>query len=538
MSVASSNWSKRRILASLLVLIACLIGAVVLWRRHTPDVPALEPQPLALGQHIYILGDLAPSAAYAIDTSSGLVLVDAGLKPDAARLKSQFRRLGLDVNKLRAILLTHVHGDHTGGAESLRRMTGAKIYIGSGDAAVLRSGGPREAFFSIFSMPDDEPQPTTVNVELKGDEVLDFGDVRIRAIATPGHTPGSTCYLMERGGFTALFAGDVISELVGTADVHMPGRNPLGTYSAYLPPRYRGDAREYLESLRKLRSMPAPDILLPGHPRSDPSPQSPQLTKERWAAILDRGIAELETLVSFYKSDGARFLDDTPEKLLPDLYYFGKFQGVAVYGFLAGSRFFLVNAPGGSGLGSFVKSGLIRLGLGAVRPFGVLLTSSDQEVTAGLRDLVSMFQTRGRRAIGGTTGCARGMPFRDRGARLGGVAGQELVRRDTAAPGRVGKLALPPIPCPGTERPFSSPGGFPRSWIPSPRGPCSCNLTRSRARTMEYLISIRRVAAAKPSLWLPAVPKDIQNAKIYASEWDDLIDKNYQAAAMILRGFP
>lgn len=537
MSVAGSIWSKRRILGSLLVLIACLIGAVVFWRHQTPDVPVLEPQPLALGQHIYILGELAPSAAYAIDTSSGLVLVDAGLKPDAARLKSQLQRLGLDVNKIRAILLTHVHGDHTGGAESLRRMTGAKIYIGSGDAAVLRSGGPREAFFSVFSMPDDEPQSATVDVELKGDEVLDFGDVRIRAIATPGHTPGSICYLMERGGFTAFFAGDVISELVGTADVHMPGRNPLGTYSAYLPPRYRGDARDYLESLRKLRSMPAPDILLPGHPRSDPSPQSPQLTKERWAAILDRGIAELETLVSFYESDGARFLEDAPERLLPDLYYFGKFQGVAVYGFLAGSRFFLVNAPGGSGLGSFVKSGLIRLGLGAVRPFAVLLTSSDQEVTAGLRDLISMFQTR---VVAPSEGLPRVREECPSGTEV--LASEELPGKNWFAvtplllEGWESSSAAYSMPWHGKTVLFS--GRIPAILDSSTSGSLFLNLSRSRARTMEYLISIRRVAAAKPSLWLPAVPKDTQNAKIYASEWDDLIAKNYQAAAMILRGFP
>ena len=89
----------------------------------------------------------------------------------------------------------------------MRAQTGAKIYAGRGDAAVLGEGTPREAFFSTFVMPADTAQPTPVDVELEGDEVLSFGDVKIQALATPGHTPGSTCYLMERGGFRGALLG-------------------------------------------------------------------------------------------------------------------------------------------------------------------------------------------------------------------------------------------------------------------------------------------------------------------------------------------
>src|SRR5581483_1043301 len=163
------------------------------WPRLGP-VPPLRPTALTVAPGVHLLGDLAPSAAYAIETAQGLVLVDSGLEPDAGPVKAELAKLGLDWRTIRAVLLTHAHGDHTGGAAALRAETGAKVYAGEGDAGVLRDGSSREAFFSTFSMPDHAPRPTPVDVELGGDEVLDFGDVRIRALATPGHTPGSICY--------------------------------------------------------------------------------------------------------------------------------------------------------------------------------------------------------------------------------------------------------------------------------------------------------------------------------------------------------
>src|SRR5262249_45058062 len=157
-------------------------------------------------------------------------------------------------------LLTHAHGDHCGGAEELRKRTGARVYAGSGDAAVLRAGEPREAFFSAFYMPYHVPHPTAIDVELVGGETLDFGDVRFQVLATPGHTPGSTCYLLEKGKLRALFAGDVITMLLGEDQPRLHVRKALGIYSAYLAPRYRGDARSYLASLHMLRSLPVPDL--------------------------------------------------------------------------------------------------------------------------------------------------------------------------------------------------------------------------------------------------------------------------------------
>jgi glyoxylase-like metal-dependent hydrolase (beta-lactamase superfamily II) len=160
-------------------------------------------------------------------------------------------------------------------------------------------------------MPHASTHPTTVDVELVRGETIELADARFTAIAAPGHTPGSICYLLERRGLRALFTGDVIQCLKPAK------QGNLGTYAAYLPPLYRGNASDYLASLRRLRELPPPHLVLPGHPQMDAAPQDPRLTPERWHALLDQGIAEMEKLQAHFEADGADFLDGTPRELLP-----------------------------------------------------------------------------------------------------------------------------------------------------------------------------------------------------------------------------
>src|SRR5262249_40008264 len=157
------------------------------------------------------------------------------------------------------------------------------------------------------------------------------------------------CYLMERGDQRVLFAGDVILSLSGEEGNPASERWPLGTYTAYLAPRYRGNATAFLSTFRRLRELPVPDLVLPGHPRNDLPPRSPVLSQQRWGELLDTGIRQMERLQARIARDGANFLDDVPKKLLPDLYYLGDLKGVALYGFFSSSKLFIVNAPGGTG---------------------------------------------------------------------------------------------------------------------------------------------------------------------------------------------
>jgi len=526
---------------SLIVLIVVTVPAVVYLRHLTGRgtrlaagrAPLLGPSAITIAPGLHLLGRLEPAAAYVVETSEGLVLVDSGLQGDASLLKSQLATLGLDWRRVRAVLLTHAHGDHCGGAEHLHAVLGAKVYAGQGDAAVLRAGEPREAFFSNFSMPNNNPHPTAVDVELKGGESIVFGDVRFLALATPGHTPGSICYMMEQAGLRALFAGDVISMLHGDKESRSPLGRPLGTYSAYLPPRYRGDARMYLSSLRELRLLPVTDLVLPGHPRSEIEPQSPCLSQQRWGELLDQGIRDMETLLARFEADGANFLDGNSKRLLPDLYYLGDFKSAAVYGFFASSKFFLVDAPGGPGLKKFVKARLDQLGLKPAEPTAILLTSCGAEATAGLKELVEKGPAQVVASSSGLQSIRESCPD---GTVI--LPTEELPNR--------GWFQVTPVPLRGRGL---GPTAYLLSWagktvLFSGRIPIRVkaetwaelfsDISKSKEATADFLISVNRLGELKPDLWLPAVATDSRNANLYDREWEDIIADNYRAGHSIM----
>lgn len=489
------------------------------------EVPRLVRSATKVVPGLYLLGGLSPSAAYVIETSQGLVLVDSGLDSEAKLLRSQMAELGLDWRRVRAVLLTHVHGDHSGGAEWLRVATGAKTYAGEGDVPPLRDGKQREAFFSTFDMPDNTPHPTTIDVSLKGREELDFGDVRIRCLATPGHTPGSICYLLERKNLRALFAGDVIMMLRGDDVPRSELGKPLGTYSAYLAPRYRGNAKDSLVSLRQLRSMPVPDLVLPGHPGADPMPQSPCLSQAKWESLLDRGIRDMETLLSRYETDGADFLDGTPKQLLPELYYLGDFHGAAVYGFFASSKFFLIDAPGGPGLVEFVSKQLRQLGREPVTPTAVLLTSCGPAETAGLKELLGSWHCQ----VVAPSGISKRLTELCPAGTVILSAWDLSDRRwfpvsPIALQGRGAEAIAFQLSWHGKTVLFS--GRIPIKINQDALDRLAADLTSPQGDLRGYFVSITRLQNVHPDLWLPANPVNGQNANLYDEDWDRTIEDN------------
>jgi glyoxylase-like metal-dependent hydrolase (beta-lactamase superfamily II) len=125
---------------------------------------------------------------------------------------------------VRRVLTTHGHFDHIQ-AVSAMRDAGIDVGIGTADASMLPAYD--------FTIPDDE--------------VLTVGDLRLRTIHNPGHTPGSTSFLLE--GHPILFSGDTLFP-GGPGNTKLPG----------------SDFGQIIESIdRRLFTLPADLLVLPGH---------------------------------------------------------------------------------------------------------------------------------------------------------------------------------------------------------------------------------------------------------------------------------
>ncbi|MCO4255085.1 MBL fold metallo-hydrolase [Pseudarthrobacter cellobiosi] len=106
---------------------------------------------------------------------------------DAAAIIGQVRG-----RNVLAILLTHAHNDHIGAARTVAEAVGAPIYLNPEDLVLWKQ---------VY--PDTEPDR-----ELADGDVFEVGGATLRAIHTPGHSPGSTCFYLESEG--TVFTGDTL----------------------------------------------------------------------------------------------------------------------------------------------------------------------------------------------------------------------------------------------------------------------------------------------------------------------------------------
>jgi len=156
------------------------------------------------------------ATAYLVVSDSGLVLVDAGLPRYARKVLRRMRALGRD--DLRLVFITHAHLDHYGSAAALRRLTGAPIAIHRADGDAMARGetsigsarGRGRLLWTFLRLFEPYLRPESTLPDLLLDDSSDLRAYGLDAVVlhTPGHTPGSSCLIVE--GRIA-FVGDLLS---------------------------------------------------------------------------------------------------------------------------------------------------------------------------------------------------------------------------------------------------------------------------------------------------------------------------------------
>jgi hydroxyacylglutathione hydrolase len=141
---------------------------------------------------------------------------------------------------IRHILLTHGHFDHIGAVAALQRATGAQVHAHQDDLDLIRQDPAQAAYFALPST-----EPFTVDSFVSdGDEIV-WGALAAKVLATPGHSRGSVCYLIDRD----VFVGDTLfSRSIGRTDL------------------FGGDYDQLQESIReKLLTLPDETTVYSGH---------------------------------------------------------------------------------------------------------------------------------------------------------------------------------------------------------------------------------------------------------------------------------
>jgi glyoxylase-like metal-dependent hydrolase (beta-lactamase superfamily II) len=196
---------------------------------------------------------------YLIDGGDEAALVDAGSGVDVAPILRNLEAHGVPKERVRTLVLTHAHADHSGGAAALRDLLGCRVLVGRPEAGIVETADAEASGLTIALPFGIYPQgyrmtPCPVDQTLADEDSLRVGRYRLRVLATPGHSPGSICLSVLMNGRHVLFTGDTIQ--------YCPVAGQVGWISMLNAPGTDLDA--YRSSVRRLANMNV-DVLLPGH---------------------------------------------------------------------------------------------------------------------------------------------------------------------------------------------------------------------------------------------------------------------------------
>jgi hydroxyacylglutathione hydrolase len=182
----------------------------------------------ALQCNCSIFGDAASGEAIVIDPGDEIGRITAILEKHHLRVT--------------AIVVTHAHIDHIGGAQKLKALTGAPVYMNFNDQELYDDIDTQAQWLGVST-----PEKTTIDVNAREGESLQLGAAEFHVLDTPGHTQGSISVWIPAEN--KLVAGDTLFQgSIGRTD--LPG----------------GNSRQILRSIHdKLLPLDDMVVVIPGH---------------------------------------------------------------------------------------------------------------------------------------------------------------------------------------------------------------------------------------------------------------------------------
>lgn len=199
------------------------------------------------------LGRTGIIAATALETGDGLALFDTGPESTFTDVAEGLRSIGAATADVRHVFLSHIHFDHAGAAWRFAEL-GANVYVHPrGAPHLLDPARLIESATRIFG--DDmerlwgriAPVPAQRVRIVENDNVIRLGNLKVRAIATPGHATHHHVYHWN----DTLFGGDVAGVQLGSGPPIPP----------FVPPELNVD--DWLSSIDKMRALDCTHLYLP-----------------------------------------------------------------------------------------------------------------------------------------------------------------------------------------------------------------------------------------------------------------------------------
>jgi len=203
------------------------------------DFAASDPLAVQMVNFSYLIGDRASGQALVVDPAYGI--------------GDLLARAATDGMKVVGVLATHHHPDHVGGSMMGYSIEGLAELLGRVSVPVHAHRLEAPLISRVTGL-----DPSDVVAHESGDKVT-VGAVEVELLHTPGHTPGSQCFLV--GGM--LVAGDTLF-LEGCGRTDLPGSDPAAMY----------------DSLQGLARLPDSTVVYPGHRYSVPSTATMGAVKE------------------------------------------------------------------------------------------------------------------------------------------------------------------------------------------------------------------------------------------------------------------
>jgi len=172
------------------------------------------------------------------ETSRQAIVIDPG--DEIEEIQAVLDRHHLQV---KAIVITHAHIDHIGGAQKLKAATGAPVYMNANDQELYDHLDVQAGWLGM----EEAPEQTEIDVNAREGGTLALGPAEFQILETPGHTQGSISLLIPAEN--KLIAGDTLFlDSIGRTD--LPGGNP----------------RQILRSIHE-KLLPLDDkvVVIPGH---------------------------------------------------------------------------------------------------------------------------------------------------------------------------------------------------------------------------------------------------------------------------------